>query len=573
MITVINRVLSLVCVALAAGAMALGGSPTLISAQNPTGTATMPPPPGTLAATDTAPASPTPVVTPIGGVVPETVCPNAPKLRLSFGSRAQVVASNEPDVPGATLKTGPDSTLPVARYLPINTPVTVIASPTCDAQNNQWWLVRVNELEGWLTETAGQTYILEPLTTAETPALPTTTMIPLGCIRPNERTLPPFPGDPVLRLAFSDDRGRLLLSDNGDPVGRLLTRFDPPPTSVDLSPEGAAVVVVNRNGVYWVNAVTGETVMLADAITLDLNNRAWPNRALWLPDGAGVAIEVEDRSSSAVSYAILSLPITGESPSFRVDSGAQPPNSLRRSPPGNRLIMLSANDFIAFPASPQEDTTPLLEFVPISEREDAAGIFSPAVSWAPDGSGFYSFIPAGQFTAPDDAVANRLWYVPFDSGPKDLGTPPNIAPGEYVIPSPDGTKLLLGRGGRWRIQEAATGALLVALPAFQYIFDWTPDSKGAIYTTPAGVAAYIGVDQAASSPFLPAGVSGLYGVRWLSDGTILFVVQAADGTFAFGVQRPTQLPVMLATVSALDAFSGLVLPGTPSPAVRPERCP
>jgi hypothetical protein len=536
------------------GLLSATGDTTATFAQDPTGEPT---------------AEVTMTLTPIGGVVPTTICENAPTLRLSFGKRAQVIATTDPDAPGAALKPEPDTALP-ARYLPLKTAVTVVTGPKCDAENNQWWLVRAGELEGWVPETVGQAYILEPVTGAETPPLATTLMLPISCVKANEPTLPPTPGDPLLRVVFADDKGRLVVSDDNDPVGRVLNRFDPPPTGVDIAPDGTIAAVVNRNGVYWVNIATGDTVLLLDATTLELNGRAWTARAIWLPGGRHLAVEVEDRSGDAPNYALYTFPLDGSRIIFRADGGAQPANSLRRSPPGNRLVMLSANDISAVPVKPDDDT-PLLEFVPISEGENAAGIYSPAISWSPDGTGFYTYIPAGQLTAPDDPVANRLWYVPFDGEPKDLGTPPNITPGEYVIPAPDGAKLLLGRGGRWRLQEAATGKVLATLPAFQFIFDWTPDSQGAIYTDLNGRANFLGVDGGTSSAFLPTNVSGLYGLRWLSDGTILFVTQEGE-RFNLNLQRPGQQPISLVTLAGLEAFSGMIVPGKPSPAIRPERC-
>jgi hypothetical protein len=513
-----------------------------------------------------------PTSTPLVGSAPNDVCENAPALQLRLGQKAKVVASLDPELPGAHLKAGPDLALPVARYLPLDTIVTVGGGPTCDKQDNQWWQVRVGQLEGWVTETFGDRYILEPLTGTEPPSLVTTSMIPLSCVAPSGKPPTPKPDLPLLRVVFANADGSVFASDNGDLGGRQLAKFDPPPTHVDLSPDGAAVAVTNRNGVYWVDARSGETVMLLDATTLTLAPKSWFNRALWLPNGVGLAIEVEDRSSGVVSFAIYSFPMDGTGESFRVDSGAQPPNSLRRSPPGSRLVMLSANDVSPFPKNIDDDVKGLIEFTPISEKEDAFGIFSPAVTWSTDGTGFYTYIPAGQFTAPEDTIVKHLWYVALDGPPKDLGVPPNIAAGEYVIPSPDGEKLLLGRGGNWRIQAAATGTVLARLPAIEYLFDWTPDSQGAVYSTPASVAAFIGVDGGTTSKFLPAGVRGLYGVRWLADGSTLYLVQRADGTFGLGLQQPGQTPALIGDVAGTEAYSGSILFAAPPTIKPPQAC-
>jgi hypothetical protein len=512
-----------------------------------------------------------PTPTPLVATVPENVCENAPALQLRLGQQAKVVASNDPNLPGAQMKAQPDFTLGVGRYLPVDTVVTVADGPTCDDQQNQWWKVRVGQLEGWVTETFGSTYILEPLEGDATVTLATTIMVPLACIAPNDPNDPPTPDVPMLRVIYVKPDGSVIASDNGDTGGRQLARFEPPPTNVDLAPDASAVIVTNRNGIYWVNAKSGETVMLADGASLGLAPVSWPNRALWEPDGRGLAIEVEDRSTGVVSYGIYRFPVDGKDSLFRVDTGAQPPNSIRRSPTSDKMVVLSANDVIPFPNSSEDDADPLITYTPISEVEEASGIYSPAITWSSDGAGFYTYIPAGQFTAPDDPIANHLWFVPLDGEPKDLGIPPNVAQGEYVIPSPDGLKLMLGRGATWRLQDVATGNLLATVPPIEYLFDWTPDSKGAIYTSPNSIASFIGIDGNTTSSYLPTGIQNLYGIRWLADGTLLYLVEKVEG-YQIGIQQPGQQPVILGDITGTDAFSGAVLPGVPADAKTPKRC-
>lgn len=543
----LTRILSLVCLALAVIVSSFTGVTAPSYAQDPT---------------------PTPLV----ATIPENICENAPALQLKLGQQAKVVASNDPDAPGAQMKAQPNIALPVGRYLPVDTVVTVAAGPTCDDQENQWWQVRVGTLEGWVTETFGKTYILEPLDGEATIPLATTVMLPLACIQPNDPPDPPKPDIPLLRVVFAKPDGSVIASDNGDAGGRQLARFDPPPTNVDLSPDGSVVIVTNRNGIYWVNAKSGETLMLADAGTLNLAPASWPHRAIWEPDGRALALEVEDHSSGVVSYGIYRFPVDGRDTLLRVDTGAQPPNSLRRSPTGDKLVVLSANDVSPFPKNSEDDADSLITYTPVSEAEDASGIYSPAITWSADGAGFYTYIPAGQFTAPEDTVANHLWFVPLEGEPKDLGIPPNIAQGEYVIPSPDGLKLMLGRGRTWRLQDVATGNLLATVPPIEYLFDWTPDSKGAIYTSQASVASFIGIDGSTTSSFLPSGIEHLYGIRWLADGTLLYLVEKAEGQYQIGIQQPSQQQVILGDITGTDAVSGAVLPGAPADAKLPQGC-
>ncbi|MFN8420881.1 MAG: hypothetical protein U0528_16810 [Anaerolineae bacterium] len=542
-----------------------GSTPLAIRAQDPTATSE-----ATITVTPDSNATPTPI-----GFNP-VICENAPALQLKPGQQAKVVALNDPVLPGAMLKPQPDPEAPVIRYLPLDTPITVLHGPECDVSDSQWWFVQVGNLQGWLTETQGQTYILEPAEDdVESPTtLDSTTMLPLNCFQPSDPAAPPDPGIPLLRVVYANEEGKVFVSDLGA-AGREVAQFNPMPTSVDLSPDGTAIAVTNENGIYWIDAETGNVVMLADGPTFELPLNAWTNRALWLPNGRGLAVEVEDRNGGINSFGIYSFPTDGTSQFFRVDAGAQPANSLRLSPPGNRLVVLSANDISTFPTNIDDDKNLLLEYTPVNEEEDALRIFSPAISWSVDGAGFYTYIPAGVLTAPDDPVANRLWYVPLDGTPaKDLGVPPGIAVGEYVIPSPDGKNLLLGRGFNWRIQSVDSGEVVRTVPPIEYVFDWTPDGKGVIYTTPDSFSAYIGIDGSTETPYLSSRVQGLYNVRWLPDGTALYLARTdtSETSFALGIQIPSKAAVTLDTVAGSNSYGAAVLPGIPGTARTPQKC-
>lgn len=509
-----------------------------------------------------------PTSTPFG-TIPEQVCPDAPLLKLRPGLTAQIVALADETLPGAPLLTDPDLTSFIKRYLPLKATASVVSPPQC-VEGQQMWFVQVAPgLNGWLAETSGDRVLLEPFSGEPPPLTATTALQPLNCVRIGEST-PPVPGSALTRIAYAGADGTLYVADNGG-AGRPLAQFDFPPTSVALSPDGAAVAVTNQNGLYWIPVEAGDPLLLTDGAPLDMRGRARVLRAYWLPGGRALALEVQDTNGESPVYQIWSFPGDG-SATFRVDIGAQPPNSVRLSPPGNRMIVIAANDISPFPANISDDANPLLEFVPVNEDDSADAIYVPAITWSADGLGFYTYIPAGPLTPPDDPIARHLIYVPLEGKYKDLGIPGNVVPGEYVIPSPDGKTLLLGFAASWRIQAADTGRVLVQIPQLQFLFDWTPDGKGTVFTYPNGIAGYYGLDAATTSPYVPAQVTGLYGIRWLNDGTILFLTRDENGKLFLNAQLPGKDKLELGELSALDAYSAAILPGAPAPVVVPQPC-
>ena len=150
---------------------------------------------------------------------------------------------------------------------------------------------------------------------------------------------------------------------------------------------------------------------------------------------------------------------------------------------------------------------------------------------------------------------------------------PNVGPGEYVIPSPDGKYLLLGVGTAWRLQDAATGKAIQAIPSMQYIFDWTPDAKGIVFTYSTGITGYIGLDGSTTSLLVPAQVEGLYGIRWLPDGSILYLTRDnITGVVALNLKPVGKPTVTLGALVNAETFSAAVLPNATPKAVAPVAC-
>jgi len=515
--------------------------------------------------------TPTPVV-----AQSDDPCAKLPASKLKDGDKARVAKLNDSRVPGGYLK-GDASTLgPVLRYLPIGTVVTVSDKPTCTTDGNRWWKASLGDLKGWMIESAFTDFLLEPFTTGDVPKpLDTTTLPLLFCIRPvlgtqAANSTPGTPGPTLFRAVFASPDGSLSYSDNGGAT-RVIANFNPPPTNVDLAPDGSAVLVVNYNGVYWVDVITGKTVLIADATTFQLSENAWPRRATWLPDGSGAAIEIENTNESIVSYVVWNLPVNGIGQPFQATTGIVPKDSVRRAPARDKVILSSVNDFSPYPNSPIDDTPALLEFVPRYDESDARFLLTPAIAWAPDGLGFYTYIPNSSMAPEGDPIKEHLWYVPLTGKPEDKGKPRNVKADEYVIPSPDGKHLLLGSGRNWRIQDIE-GKVLQQANGLRFLFNWTPDSKGIVYSVQnGGTAAYLGIDGTKTSDFLPK-ADNLFDINWLSDGTILYTVQGKDGKLSFSVKRQGSDAVFLGLINTVSAYSAATFKNPPPAGVVPQAC-
>lgn len=518
------------------------------------------------------------VATPGGAQTPEVdPCVGMPESRLKDGALAKIIELNDPRFPGGYFKATPSHLGPVLRYLSVGTVVSVHDQPACDAEGERWWKVKLGPLDGWMVETSGDRYFLEPFEGEAPSPLPTTIEPLLLCVRPvlpdpnAEPTPGGTPGVPVLRIVYGGEDGSVGYSDNAGAV-RILAKFDPPPLSVDLSPDGSAAIVTNFNGLYWLDILTGRVVMMADGTTFQMGENMFMRRAWWLPDGTSVAVEIEDTTDDVTSYYIWTMPMNGVGQPFQVDTGAQPRDSVRRTPGRDAVILISANDIALYPKNYVDDSPPLLKYVPRFDDSDARAFLTPAISWTADGKGFNTYIPDSEEAPPEDPVKGRMWYVPLDaSDPIDLGKPENVATSDYVIPSPDGKLILLGSGRTWRIQDPGSGEIVQRLPPVRFLFDWTPDSKGVVYTTLEGKASYLGLDGGTSSPLVPR-ADNLFNISWLPDGTILYVAQGADGKYSFSVKRPNGNPAFVGLTNTIYSYSAAVLPGAPGLAKPPEPC-
>lgn len=504
------------------------------------------------------------------------LCSGLPESKLEKGGRASVVSATYPDLPGLFLKPEPSRQGPVLRYLPLGTVVTLEDGPQCSAEGERWWQVAVGELKGWVTETSGQTYLLEPFEGEPPTPLPSTILPLLYCIRPELGAPAPTPtpdpaGAPVVRAVFGSPDGALQYSDNGG-TPRVVAQFDPPLLSVDLSPDGTAVLATSYNGVYWVDLLLSQVVLLADSTTFGLSEGAWPTRALWLPGGKAASVEIVDSRNNTYNFPVWMLPVGGIGEPFRVDIGNVPQNAVRRNPQRDTAIMISANEIIRYPANIADEPPALLEYVPRFDEGDARDLLTPAVSWAQDGQGFYTYIPVSESAPPEDRVGGHVWYVPLEGDIEDRGELANVTGPDYVIPSPDGRKTLVGSGSSWRIQDPETGEPLLILPPVQFLFDWTPDSRGVVYTTTEGRIGYLGIDGRTTSPFVPAAADNLFSINWLADGTTLYVARGADQQFSFSIQRPGEASIFIGLVNTIYAYDTLVFPTAPGLATPPQAC-
>lgn len=509
----------------------------------------------------------------------EDPCTGLPETRLADGALARVIGQSMSDIPGLFLKPEASHIGPVLRYLPLGSVVSVSGEPQCTLDGERWWRVALETLSGWVVESSGEEYLLEPFSPAEgePPApLPSTTIPLLFCVRPDLGAAQPTPtpdpeGAPVLRAVIGGADGTLQYSDNAGPT-RIVAQFDPPPLSVDLSPDGSAALVITYNGLYWVDLLLGRTALLADSTTFGLLEGAWPRRAVWLPDGRSAAVEIEDTRDNTYSFPVWDIPVSGIGQPYRVDVGNVPRNSVRRNRDRTAAVMISANDIIRYPLNIGDESPALLEYVPPVGEGDARDLLVPAVSWTAEGDGFFTFIPVSDEAPPGDVVGGRLWYVPLEGEPEDRGELANIRPGDYVIPSPDGRTLLLGSGSSWRIQNPETGEVLLFLPPVQFLFDWTPDSQGVVFTTQEGRASYLGIDGSAFSRLAPRAADNLFEIQWLPDGTAAYVVRGVDGRFSFSLERPGEEPVFIGIISTINAFSAALFPASPGLATPPQAC-
>ncbi len=506
-------------------------------------------------------------------------CSKALAPHLKKGDQVQVTKPSSKDFPGAFLK--PDATHagPVMRYLPMGTVVEVVDGPKCGEDKGYWYQVKVGDLTGWLAEAADNAYALEPATAPGAKPLPSTIAKVLTCIQPVAPAQPAIGGTSdssgdnakVLRILFSTEDGHLQVSENGG-LGRVLATFDPPPLSVDLSPNGMAALVVTYNGLYWVDAVKGTTVMIADAVTFGLTEGSWPDQVTWLPDGKTAALELVNRRDNVTGYAVWNVALDGSHTPFRVDTGSQGPGGIKRSPSGTQLVMFSANDIALFPRDLNDQSPSLLEYVPKGSDADPNVFIIPAMSWAANGNGFYTFIPLSEVSGPDEKVGGHLWYVPTDASPKDLGKLTKVKATDYVIPSPSGDAVLLGRGAGWAIQNAKSGTILQTLPAVQFVFSWTPDGKGVVFTNKNAEAKYLGIDGSTTSNFVPANTTDLYDINWLPDGTLFYLIRGKDGKLSFKVRQPGDQDKFLGIVSSVNAYSGWVVTANTAPVQAPSPC-
>jgi hypothetical protein len=506
-------------------------------------------------------------------------CSKAPAPRLKVGTTTLVAKPTMKDISAGLLKAGPDRTGPVLRYLPLGTVVDVVEGPTCGPDQNNWWKVKLANLSGWIVETTADGYLLEPSTQPASTPLLSTVLPALTCIQ--FASLETAPGTPLdkaqIRLIYSTAEGVIQLSDDGGP-GREITRFNPAPISLDLSPDGNVAAVATYNGVYWVDLATGNTLLLADSKSFleppfndGLGEGAWPNRVWWMPDKNNIAVEIIDTREGYVSYAIWALAIDGSHRPFKVDTGAQPRDSVQRSPSGSSIVLISANDIRPFPKDNNDAPEALIEFQPRVGEGDANSLVVPTLSWTKDEKGFYTYIPPGEEINPTDRFGGSMVYVLTAGEVKDSRKLPRVRPTDYVIPSGDGEYVLVGRGAVWTIQSVRSGKLLQTLPPVQYLFGWTPDNRGIVFTSRTAEARYLGVDGKTKSTFVPV-ATDLYDIKWLRDGTAFFSVRGKDGKLSFKMQRPNEAEKFFGIIPTVKAFSAMQMLVKPSLPRAPQAC-
>lgn len=94
-------------------------------------------------------------------------CLGLPESRLTAGGLARVVgrSSIKEGAPGGVaLKTGPNRDGLVLRYIAPGSILNIDdnSQPSCTVDGDRWWAARFGDLKGFVVETVGQNYVLEP---------------------------------------------------------------------------------------------------------------------------------------------------------------------------------------------------------------------------------------------------------------------------------------------------------------------------------------------------------------------------------------------------------------------------
>ncbi len=507
-------------------------------------------------------------------------CLGLPDSRLRGGSFARVVGNSrfkEEAPPGAYLKSNAARGGLVLRYLAQGALLRVAedAQPFCTLDGDRWWAVEVDGLRGFVTESVGQRYVLEPYTGVPPTPAPDGRNTVLTCVRPYLDPPPPTPtaapnAPPYFRAVFGGEDGTLQYADQGG-FPRLITQFDYPPISVDLSPDGSVALVLTYNGVYWVEILSGKVIYFADPTRFSLAEDAWFTRAQWTPQGDAAALELMDTRDNIYTFSVWNISLTGQGAPFQVDTGKEPQFSVRRSPDRRAMIVLSANDIVRYPRNFVDEPPPLLEFVPASGEGDGRSIIPASITWMADSSGFYAYVPKSEDAPSDDPFGGRLFRVPLEGAAEDLGALANLPRGAEVIPSPKGDLLLVRAGEQWRLQTIS-GQVRQSLPEGSTIFGWTPDGLGIAFRSADGKPAYLGADGATESPYLPL-VDNLFTLEWLPDGTALYTVRGADGKLTLSAQPLGGAAQYIGIVAGRFAFSAATFNAAPGLARPPQPCP
>jgi hypothetical protein len=507
------------------------------------------------------------------------LCLGLPASRLQAGSVARVVGNSrlkEEAPPGAYLKSNAARGGLVLRYLAQGTLLRILpdSQPLCTIDGDRWWAVEVDGQRGYVTESAGQEYVLEPYTGAPPTPMPSDFTTVLTCVRPYLDPPPPTPtavpdSAPFFRAVFGSDDGTLQYADQGG-FPRPITRFDYPPLSVDLSPDGTAALVLTYNGVYWVEIPTGKVAYFADPTRFALTEDMWFVRAQWTPQGDSAAVELVDSRDNIYTFPVWNVSLTGQGAPFQVDTGREPLFSVRRSPDRSLMIVLSASDIIPYPRNFVDEPPPLLEFVPAGPEGDGRSILTASITWTADSSGFYAYTPKSEDAPPDDPFGGRLFFVPRAGTPQDFGALQNIPSNAEVIPAPNGLWLLVRAGATWRIQNRE-GEVQQTLPPESTLFGWTPDSAGVAFRTADGKAGFLGVEGETESPYVPM-VDNLFTLAWLPDGTALYTVRGADGKLTLSARPLNGEPFYIGIVAGEFAYSAATFNAPPGLARPPRPC-
>lgn len=507
-------------------------------------------------------------------------CLGLPESRLTSGALARVVgrSSLKEGAPnGVALKTGPNRDGLVLRYAAPGSILKIDdnSQPSCTVDGDRWWAATIGDLKGFVVETVGQNYVLEPFTGAPPTPAPSIPTKPLICIQPRLETPAPTPtappnAEPIVRVLFGADDGTLQFSDNGG-LPRVAAQFEFAPLSVDLSPDGTAAAVLTPNGLYWVELLTGNTLYLADPTRFNLSEQMWFTSVQWAPDGNSIALGIEDTRDGIYTYPMWDVSVDGVSAPYQVDTGKEPKDPLRRAPNGSTLLLLSANDIVPYPLNFADEPVPLLEFTPFGAEGDGRSIRVPAVTWAADSSGFYTYIPKSPETPPDDPIAGRLWFIPLEGEPKELAVPKDVPSGAQIIPLPshEGAMMLQGEAASWQIRNAE--GKIADLPPLSRIFGWTPDNQGVAFVDAEGRAGYLGLDGSTESAYVPQ-LENLFTLRWLRDGSQVYAVRGTDQKLTLSVQLKGAAPAYMGIINSPSAYAAGVFNAPPGLGKTPQPC-